>query len=137
MKSNSIAKTLACLLLPAAAAAFITVGASPQAHALGDTCKNVKIKVINARPVQIKVTKIEYYDYDRGKWRSEAFVNRKISKTKSYTWNRNLEHVKNDKTKVRITYKDHLGGTRWGSARTETGGTHTCRAYQSLTFRAD
>lgn len=96
-------------------------------YAIGDNCKEVRIAVFNDHPVEVKITKIEYRDYDRdNKWRSEAMVNRKIATTKSYQFVKNLEHVKNDATKIKITYKEHLGGSRWSIEKTVEGAKHTC-----------
>ncbi len=97
------------------------------ALALGDNCKDVRISVFNDHPVEVKVTKIEYRDYDRdNKWRNESGVNRKIATTKHYQFLRNFEHVKNDDTKIRITYRENLGGSRWGGEQTVEGAKHQC-----------
>ena len=107
------------------AAALVMV--STPAHALGDNCKDVRIAVFNDHAVEVKVTKIEYRDFDRDdKWRSEAFIDRKIATTKSYQFVQNLERVKNDDTMIRITYKENEGGSRWSSDRTATGSKHKC-----------
>lgn len=105
----------------------VSLASPTPAFALNDNCKDVRISVFNDHPVEVKVTKIEYRDYDKeNKWRSEALVNRKIATTKHYQFSRNLEHVKNDDTKIRITYKEHLGGSRWGKELTVTGSKHEC-----------
>ena len=111
--------------------------AAPPVQAAGDNCKNVDITVINDRPVEIHVTKLEYYDYDANKWRSEALIDRKIDTGKHYKWTRDLEHVDNDRTTVRITYKDHEGGGRWGAARTDSLSTSKCKDNANLTIHAD
>lgn len=83
--------------------------------------------MFNDHAVEVKVTKIEYRDYDKDdKWRSEAFINRKIATTKGYQFLQNFEHVKNDDTRIRITYKENLGGSRWSSERTVLGAKHKC-----------
>lgn len=96
------------------------------AAALGDNCQDVRISVFNNHPVEIKITKIEYRDYDRENWRSEDFVDRKIATTKHYQFVRNLEHVENDDTSIRITYRESLGGSRWSDEATVTGAKHKC-----------
>jgi hypothetical protein len=64
------------------AAACLAV-ATP-AHALGDNCKDVRISVFNDHPVEVKVTRIEYRDFDRdNKWRSEAFIDRRAGSGRS------------------------------------------------------
>ena len=95
--------------------------------AFGDNCKDVRMAVFNDHPVEIKVLRIEYKDYDKdGKWRTENVTNRKIATTKHYTFIRNLEYVKNDDTKIKVVYKENLGGTRWSSERTVSGAKHAC-----------
>jgi hypothetical protein len=106
-------------------AAFVVL--STPAQALNDNCKDVRISVFNDHPVEIKVTKIEYRDFDKDdKWRSEAFIDRKIATTKGYQFVQNLERVKNDDTMIRITYKENEGGSRWSSDRIVTGSKHNC-----------
>ena len=96
-------------------------------YALGDNCKDVRISVFNDHPVEVKVTKIKYRDYDKeNKWRTEALINRKIATTKHYQFTRNLEHVKNDDTTIKIIYKENLGGSRWSKELTVTGAKHQC-----------
>ena len=106
---------------------LVSLTSPTPSFALNDNCKDVRISVFNDHPVEIKVTKIEYRDYDKeNKWRSEALVNRKIATTKHYQFIRNLEHVKNDDTKIRITYKENQSGSRWGKELTVTGSKHEC-----------
>ncbi len=113
--------------LPLAAFLLAALTMSTPAHALNDNCKDVRISVFNDHPVEVKVTKIEYRDYDKdNKWRSEGFVDRKIATTKHYQFVKNLEHVKNDDTTIRIVYKENLGGSRWSGENTVTGSKHTC-----------
>ena len=97
------------------------------AFGFGDNCKDVRMAVFNDHPVEVKVIKIEYKDYDKdGKWRTENVTNRKIATTKHYTFIRNLEYVKNDDTKIKVVYKENLGGSRWSSDKTVSGAKHKC-----------
>ncbi len=123
---NETKRSPALFSIVALSAAAFAVMPAP-AQALGDDCKDVRISVFNDHPVEVKVTKIEYRDFDRDdKWRSEAFVDRKIATTKHYQFVRNLEHVKNDDTMIRITYKEDEGGSRWSDDRVVTGSKHKC-----------
>jgi hypothetical protein len=114
-------------------AAVVAVGsAAPRAvFAIGDVCSNVNIKLTNATGDEIKVTKFEYYDFADGKWRTEVMFgadgHQKLEPGKSWTKKQDLEHVENDKTKFKVTYQSHIGGSKWGkSAGTETGD-FTCK----------
>ena len=64
------------------AAALVLVGAQSVASVANasDACTNVKFKFINhhsdhGRASAIKVNKVEYYNSDSGKWRTEDVVN--------------------------------------------------------------
>ena len=45
--------------------------------------------------------------------RSENISNRVIEKGKSYTWNRNLEKVKNTEIKIRAQYQTLKSNGKW------------------------
>ena len=81
-----------------------------------DLCKDVKIIIHNNSAQKIKVTKLQYRDYDLAgnHWRKETtWTTLRIApKTVRYRF-RNLEHVGNDRTRVKIYVKKHLGGSRW------------------------
>ena len=81
------------------------------AYAARDTCKKVTIRLTNELNTRIKVLFINYYDYDKEKWRKETiYPKQKIDAGKSTTYLRNLEGVKNDKTKFEITYQRPVKG---------------------------
>jgi hypothetical protein len=118
---------------PFALAVVVVVGslASGAARAIGDVCSNVSIKLTNATGDEIKVTKFEYYDFGGKKWRTESMFgldgHQKLEPGKSWTKKQDLERIENDKTKFKVTYQAHIGGTKWGeSAATETG-EFTCK----------
>lgn len=104
--------------------------ATNTAFAWGDKCSNVVITLTNATADEIKVTKFEYYDYTAGKWRTESMFgvdgHQKIEPGKSWTKTQDLEHVKNDKTKFKVTYESHIGGTKWGPPVSKTTSDFTC-----------
>jgi hypothetical protein len=96
-----------------------------------DTCKNVKITMSNNTSDEIKLTKLEYKDFDKGKWNTEnAFGVDGIQKLEhgvSMNTTRDLQNVGNDKTELRVTYQHHMGGTKWGDKITVTGDQFTCK----------
>jgi hypothetical protein len=108
------------LLLTAAATAFAQ-----------DTCSNVDIKLTNATADEIKVTKFEYYDYTDTKWRTESMFgldgHQKLEPGKSWTKKQDLEHIEDDKTKFKVTYQWHIGGSKWGDPVTKVTTDFTCR----------
>ena len=89
-----------------------------------DNCKNFDIKIHNISGYQVKVTKVEYYDYDKSKWRSEALTHKVLQNNVLWTWERNLEHVDNDHTKFKVSFKEKYGGAVGGYSSTK-------RAYSS------
>ena len=91
------------------------------AFALGnDNCKNFDIKVKNHSGYQVKITKVEYKDYDKNKWRNESLTQKVLQNNVLWTWERNLEHVDNDNTKLKISYKEKYGGAFGGYSSTKT-----------------
>jgi len=119
------------------AAAMVILGRSPAALAFGDTCSNVKIKLTNDTDVEIKVTQFEYYDYSADKWRLEVMFGvdgfQKIEAGQTWSKTQDLEHVENDKTKFKVTYKTHVGGTDWGSATSVDTDSFECKDEMSKT----
>jgi hypothetical protein len=81
------------------------------------TAKNIRIGLYNDTECEVKVTKIEYQDGD--KWKVENCLgldgHQKLMPHKSIDLKRqNLEGVGDEMTQIRITYKDHVGGSKWG-----------------------
>jgi hypothetical protein len=120
----ALAATSLCVLT-------VAMGVSSTAHAFGDTCKDVKITMSNNTSDEIKLTTLEYHDKDVDKWRTEHPFGvdgfQKLEHDKAMTTTRDLEHVSNDKTKLRVTYKHHMGGTKWGNDITVTTDEFTCK----------
>jgi hypothetical protein len=79
-------------------------------------CENFKITLMNNTHAEIKVTKFEYKDGSN--WDTENMLGadggQKIEKEHGFTWTRDLEGVGNENTQFRVTYKHHIGGTKWG-----------------------
>ena len=104
-----------------ATALMIAAGMMMGGNALaGDNCKNFDIKIDNHSGYQVKVTKVEYYDYDKTKWRNEDLTHKILQNNVRWTWERNLEHVDNDDTKLKISYKEKYGGAFGGYSSTKT-----------------
>jgi hypothetical protein len=76
-----------------------------------DNCRDVKIKITNNTTWnEIIVDRFWYYDYDVEKWRREyTWTPLKVLKGESRIRIRDLEHVDNDNTKIRIRWNRHIG----------------------------
>lgn len=113
-------------LLAACALAALQAGTATAS----DTCKDVTIKMVNRTDNEIKLTKLEYYDYDTGKWhREEVFGldgEQKIEPDFAFSPTRNLQNIGNDKTKFRLSWKRHAGGVQWNSAPAVVTADFTC-----------
>jgi hypothetical protein len=91
--------------------------AAEPAFALGDKCKDVTITLKNTSSDFIKVTKVQYKDFERNKFRTEFMLGiidptaeQVISPGRSYTKTRNLEFVGNDETFFLVSYQHVRGG---------------------------
>ncbi|MEL7108994.1 MAG: hypothetical protein AAGJ68_06760 [Pseudomonadota bacterium] len=91
---------------------FATQAIQP-AEAGWDICKDVKIKVVNKTKNPIRIVDLDYIDMRIDRKRSENISNRVIKKGKHYTWERNLEKVKNAKIKIRAQYQTLKGNGKW------------------------
>jgi hypothetical protein len=84
-----------------------------------DVCKDVKITITNTTPDTIKVTKFEYFDADKNKFRTENLLGTNgreiLDSNKSFTTTRNLGQVGNDATAFKVTYQHGIGGTKFES----------------------
>ena len=108
-----------------ATALMIAAGMMMGGNALaGDNCKNFDIKIQNQSGYQVKVTKVEYYDYDKTKWRKESLTQKVLQNNVIWTWERDLEHVDNDSTKIKVSFKEKYGGA-------VNGYSHTMYAYSN------
>jgi hypothetical protein len=106
--SISIASLLLC---------GIVTSKPDSAFAAKDNCKDVKITLKNASNDTIKVTKFEYKDVDKNKFRTELVlgINGKefINPRKSFSKVRDLERIKGDLTSFRVTYEKKIGGAKF------------------------
>jgi len=113
---------------------FICIGTANTAVG-PDNCKDVTIKIINNLQQEIKVTELKYYDYDAQKWRNEyTWTALKVAPGMVRRRKRNLEHVDDDRTKVRIHYKRHRGGMSWTGITTLDSDDFTCHDGCQVSF---
>jgi len=86
----------------------LLIGAT-NAGASGQTCKNVKIKIANKTTwKEIKVEKLWYWDNDIKDWRQElTWTVLWIPVNETRTRTRNLEHVDNEMTRIKIRWGRH------------------------------
>ncbi len=95
-----------------------------------DVCKNVNITIQNGTSDTIKVTKFEYFDFDKNKYRTENLLGangqEKLNPGKSFSTTRNLGQVGNDKTKFRVTYRHQQGGTKFENPVSVSTESFTC-----------
>ena len=127
-------KTLKTTLTTTLLALGMTVGGS--AFAANDNCRNFDIRVVNSSGAPVKVTKLQYADYDVNVWRTEAIGNRRVNPNTTHTWTRNLQRVDNDLTNLIITYKEKRAyRAGYHPARTVSSGRFVCRDNGSRTVR--
>lgn len=117
------------LLLVSASLCLLTLPAP--ALAIGDVCSNVLITFQNSTPDEVKVTKFEYYDYSANTWRTEVMFgvdgHQKLDPGKSWSKTQDLEKIENDKTKFKVTYQRHIGGSKWDDAVSTLTSDFTCK----------
>jgi len=109
------------------------------AQAAGDNCKDVRITLANRTADEIKITKLEYKDFDKNIFRTEAAFGldgfQRLERNKSFVTVQNLEHVDNDQTQLRVTYKHRIGGTKFEDAVVVLGETFVCRDGTAITVK--
>lgn len=102
----------------------------PPAAIAADNCKNVNITLKNGTRDEIKITKFEYFDFDKNKYRTENLLGldgqQKLEPNKSFNATRNLEQIDNDRTKFKVTYRHKIGGNQFEPPVTEESPTFVC-----------
>ena len=79
-------------------------------------CENFTIILKNSCDGEIKATKFEYKDGSNWKIENMFGVDgiQKIEQDHQLPFTRNLGGIGDENTCFRVTYKHHLGGTKWG-----------------------
>jgi hypothetical protein len=116
-------------LLPSLLVVALSAWMSPAAIA-ADTCENVAIGIKNGTRDEIKVTKFEYFDFDKNKYRTENLFGldgkQSIERGQTFNVTRNLGQVGNDRTKFRVTYSHKIGGNKFEPPVTEVSPAFKC-----------
>ncbi|EYF05963.1 hypothetical protein [Chondromyces apiculatus] len=147
LRSSKPASFVSCLrygapaLLAAGALAVATYTAAPPAHA-SETCKSVKIKVINhvknasGNYRDIKVLRAIYLD--GGTWRTEQLANKILTANGgTWTWVENLGNVRDENTQIKIVFQVDTGGSTWSSEETSNTGTASAVCSDGSTYTKD
>jgi hypothetical protein len=144
------------LLLPSLLIYGICIGTADAAFA--SRCKDVNIKIHNNSSSSIIVTKFEYFDFDKNKFRTEilheliavigavpalvasgsANIAIPIDPGKFVGGKENLSYVGNQKTLFKVTYKKQIAGTSdFGSSISKQSESFTCRDDSSHSVSLD
>lgn len=132
MKKMFYCILVACLFTSVTSMIVYAEGGNIKAE--GDNCKKVHIKITNHKIQEIKVTRVEYKDFDSNIWRMErSWIPLKIAPGITRTRKRNLEHVKYDPTIIQIYYRINLGGSSWSKKlHTVQSDKVICRPYRRI-----
>ncbi len=96
-----------------AVAGAMTSQSLQPAHAAFDICKDARITVTNNTGAPVQVFDLDYIDTRIDRKRSENISNRVLKNGASYTWERNLEGVKDTKIKIRAQYRKLKSNGKW------------------------
>ena len=92
----------------------------------GIGCKDVEVTARNKAGKDVKILDLDYYDYERKKWRSKFTPNKTIKPNKSWKKTRRLKAVGLDETRVRIEYKVRGSNGKLGSKKTAKSSKAVC-----------
>ena len=118
MKTNRGVMAVLALTVFATTAVYLRNGAAVAAStnvvesvSLFDSCKNVKFAFRNGRRVDIQVTKVQYFNSNDGKWRTESLSYNTCRPGQScYTTGDNLSSSEGDNiTKIKYEFKERNG----------------------------
>ncbi len=108
----------------------ITFESSTTGDVVGNVCDNFNITFENESGDEIKVKKLEYFDFNKSKWKTENMFgvdgHQKINPGASWTKRRDLGKVGGTDTKFRATYQRAIGGNKWRQNETVTTADFTC-----------
>jgi hypothetical protein len=109
----------------------ICLSTTSPAFALGDKCKNVKITVKNSTGDAVKITKFEYEEKDKNKFRTELLLGvdgrEFLNPNKFFTKVRDLAFVGGDLTSFRVTFQRKVGGTLFEKSEKFTTPNFVCK----------
>jgi len=84
----------------------------------GVGCKNVEITATNDSDHEVKITDLDYHDYEKNKWYSKLTMNSVLKDKGAWVKTRRLKAVGLDETQIRIRYKLRKKGTKeWGKEK--------------------
>ena len=130
MKNLSLIWKILCVAL-IAMGAYVTVADAADCEDVRFLVKN-SYKTSDGTPRTIKVVDIQYYDYDKSKWRNKFIKNTKIdpgnkwyvSAIGSASVYMEFKHVGGEKTKIKVYYKYYT--TSWSSKKSKTSSSFKC-----------
>jgi hypothetical protein len=123
-------------LLPSLLIVGLSAWMPPAAIAGSETCKNVDIRLTNDTSGEIKVTKLQYANFDQGpqgKYKTETGIfgldgKQNISDGRSFTIpKRDLEKVNDEQTHFAVTYQRRSSTGGYGLSITQITPNFTCR----------
>jgi hypothetical protein len=125
-------------------ALFLILSALATSTASADAnCEDVDIELTN-RFVQngdnkdVRVTDLQYFDAEDGKWRNEVVANARIGFGDAHTYTRDLERVGGEAgVRIKVFFQYNLGGTAWSDTLTATSPTFTCVDGMTVAFDID
>lgn len=81
----------------------------------GAGCKDVEVTATNISDREAKILDLDYYDFQRNKWRSKLTMNSVLKDKGAWVKTRQLKAVRLDETKIRIKYRmRNKGSKKWG-----------------------
>lgn len=87
------------------------------ANAIGKVCSNFDIAFQNDADHDIKITKFEYYDFNKNKWKTENLLgadgSKKLDPGQTWTKRRDLEKVEDRDTQFKVTFQRIVDGTKF------------------------
>jgi len=83
----------------------------------GIGCKDVEVTATNKAGKDVKVIDLDYYDFERKKWRSKLTMDKTLKPNESWKKTRRLKAVGLDETKVRVDYRVRGNDGKWGGKK--------------------
>jgi hypothetical protein len=125
-------------------ALFLVLSVTAASTASADAnCEDVDIEltnqfVQNGDNKDIRVTDLQYFDAEDGKWRNEVTSNARIGFGDAHTYTRDLERVGGETgVRIKVFFQYNLGGTAWSDTFTATSQAFTCVDGMTVAFDID